>query len=217
MNLKALINCFFLVLFFYAENAQAIFTVPQCVTSNFTAKVSVAKGPFNLLSDEISLTKERCLLTYKEHMFYDVQWKIDLCREPVHLKTNSWRGDNFYIRKEYPCREKNEFCSQVDELVSLSENKALIYAEGERETLTTNHGKFYCAHLLMKQYLQEGKIFILSVPQAINIFVHTPIENFPIEAGPVQGASQTPTSTPTVSVSAAPAAPPAPQKKNSPF
>jgi hypothetical protein len=43
--------------------------------------------------------------------------------------------------------------------MNLVQEDGLIYAPGERDDLSSDHGKTYCLYLLAKNYLDEGKIF----------------------------------------------------------
>jgi len=126
---------------------------------------------------------------------------VDLCREPVHIKVNTWSGEQYYLRQSYPCREKQDYCKKVDDLLDKLQNSALIYAKGERETINTDHGKFYCSYLLIKQYLLEGGVFSLTIPSSINIFNNTPLEAFGAEESK---AAVAPTTEPTVATTPAP-------------
>lgn len=155
-----------------------MFKTSDCVGQSFVGKFSIQKGPFGLFPLEMVVKKNRCIIDISKKLFLESSWQIDLCREPVHIKRKSWTGDGFDLRKSYPCKEDKSYCQVVDELITSVENDALIYAQGERETLYSDHGKFYCTYLLLKSYLRDAKVFSLTVPSSVNIFEKTPLENF---------------------------------------
>ena len=39
------------------------------------------------------------------------------------------------------------------------QDDGLIFAEGDRDNLSSDHGKTFCSYLLMKKYLNESVIF----------------------------------------------------------
>ncbi len=167
-----------MILTLVAFEALTMFTSMECVSQSFSGAFAIEKGPFGLLPFKMNVKKNRCIIDIEYDVITNTHSIIDLCREPVHIKKNSWSGDGFQIRKNYPCKAETTYCQQVDELLSNIENEALIYAKGERETLTTDHGKFFCTYLLLKNYLKEGKVFSLTVPDSINIFEKTLLESF---------------------------------------
>lgn len=172
----------FFVFLFNISYAFALFKSSDCVVRSFQGSYMIKKGPFGILPSSMRITKNRCIIDIEKKMVSSNSWQIDLCREPVHIKQKTWTGDSFQIRKSYPCKENTLYCEQVDELINSIENDALIYALGERESLTTDHGKFFCAYLLLKNYLKEGKVFSLTVPTSVNIFEKTSLESFGREA-----------------------------------
>lgn len=181
--------CFISILFFsLSSTSYSMFKTSDCVGQSFQGKFSIEKGPFGLLPLNMSVKKNRCIVDIVKKFVFESSWQIDLCREPVHIKRKSWSGDGFDLRKSYPCKEDKAYCQIVDELITSIENDALIYAQGERETLGSDHGKFYCTYLLLKSYLKDAKVFSLTVPSSINIFQNTPLENMGIQE---QQAAQT--------------------------
>jgi len=196
---------FLLFAIFSVSPIWSMFTPSECVSNSFQGSFSIEKAPFGILSLKMSLKKNRCIIHIEYNYLINTHWTIDLCREPVHIKKKSWNGDGFQIRKNYPCKDDQTYCQQVDELLSNIENEALIYAKGERETLSTDHGKFFCSYLLLKNYLKEGKVFSLTVPDSINIFEKTLLESFGQKAEaitPLQTATPETTMTPSPSASA---------------
>lgn len=182
-----------------------MFQTSECVTRSFDGSVEIKKGLMGMFPWTMSVSKNRCLLDFKHKQFVETSWQIDLCREPVHIKIQSWFGEQFFLRQTYPCREKQDYCKKVDDLLDKLQNAALIYAKGERETINTDHGKFFCSYLLIKQYLMEGSVFSLTIPSSVNIFHNTPLEAFGAEeqkaeqkiAEPTPEASIAPTAAPT--------------------
>ncbi len=190
---NAMIRIFLtLVLLLHVTHSQAMFKSSDCVVQSFQGSFDIEKGPFGVMPLVMNLKKNRCIIEIERNLLFKASWQIDLCREPVHIKQKTWSGEGFQIRKAYPCKDDTVYCQQVDDLISSIENEALIYAKGERESLTTDHGKFFCAYLLLKNYLKEGKVFSLTVPTSVNIFEKTTLEHFGQEPETVIEESATP-------------------------
>jgi len=89
---------------------------------------------------------------------------IDVCREPVHIKYGN-QLQNVVKRNSAVCSEdKTDFCQEYAELKLVLEDKGLIYGEGQREDLASDHGKIYCSYLLLNQYLKNGVVFSYEKP-----------------------------------------------------
>jgi len=172
-----IIGFLLLSLFFKINNVFAMFNVADCVLADFNSSVEITKLPFNLFKSSIMVSKSRCLLQVRKKSLFSYEWKIDLCREPVHIKYSGLSGDDFYLKEKESCPNESNYCANVAKVMDILEHESLIYAEGERETLLTDHGKFYCSFLLLKSYLNEGKVFSLTVPAAVNIFINTPLSD----------------------------------------
>lgn len=190
---KIMIRLFIVILLVLSPiSVWSMFRPSDCVSASFQGAFSINKGPFGMIPLSMNLKKNRCNLEIEKDFVLKTTWHIDLCREPVHIKQKTWSGDGFQVRKNYPCKENGAYCQLVDELLNDLENDALIYAAGERESLDTDHGKFFCAYLLLKNYLIEGKVFSLTVPNSINIFAKTVLESFGQEVPVVEPATETP-------------------------
>lgn len=155
---------FFIILFISSALAQTRFSPKSCLDSKYKMKM-VQQGPlFGLFKQEFTVDKKDCLIHIIYHKYFPKEWFIDICREPVHIKVTSATGVDV-AKKEAPCinvdktKNTSDFCSQVFNLLDVIQDDGLIFAEGDRDNLNSNHGKTYCAYLLLKKYLNESIVF----------------------------------------------------------
>lgn len=150
--------------------AQTKFTSDECFNSTFSTDVKAQAQFFGLLQNELKLQKDKCLFTIKHKQVLETEWLIDVCREPIHMKVTS-KGSQSVLKRLGSCERnsQNEFCDSWKELKTLIEDRGLIFAEGQREVLNSDHGKVYCSYLVLKKYLDEGNLFS-SFDQNINIY-----------------------------------------------
>lgn len=204
-----------LLIFFPTSKVWPMFSTQDCVLSNYKDEVLLKKGLLSFIDHTVKIEKNRCLIKITHQRVLTSTWNIDLCREPVHVKISKWWGDDFYLRKNYPCPATDlQFCQSVDELEDLLQNEALIYAEGERETLATPHGKFYCAQLLLKNYLIEGNVFSYTIPNLVPIFKGLPIAASEEAAASINPSTETTAGSEAQSSSAVKAEEPAASNKS---
>ncbi len=166
-------NIINLVLLFSCLSAYANqkFTSESCFKSDFDFKVEKKAKYFGLLKNKFQGSKSKCILQLKTKSLMETIWDIDICRTPIHLKKTE-KGSQDVYKKPSRCTgsEKKGFCTQLTELFTVIQDEGLIFAEGERELLTTNHGKLYCFNLLLKKYLEKNVLFsnYESVPNIYN-------------------------------------------------
>ncbi len=137
------------------------FSSKACLEASFEASVT-HKGDFwGLMKNDLYLKKDVCEIVVKDKGLLDSDWKVDVCREPIHIKETSKGSLSVYKRGGAKCdrNSSSEFCESWKNLKSTLEDKGLIFAEGEREKLSSAHGKIYCAYLLLKKHLDEGDLF----------------------------------------------------------
>ncbi|MBL7665968.1 MAG: hypothetical protein JNM93_12605 [Bacteriovoracaceae bacterium] len=148
----------FLVIFSSAVHA---FQPKECLLANYESEI-VHKGKFfGLIQNYLSVTKERCLVTFTHKTIMSVTWSIDVCREPVHIKIDK-NGGLDVLKRSDDCsllKSQNPFCDELRELVDVIQDDGLIFAEGERNNLALPHGRVYCAYQLLRKYLEKGYIF----------------------------------------------------------
>jgi len=125
----------------------------------------VQKGPlFGLIKQEFIIEKNTCLVHMTHKKYFPKEWFIDVCREPVHIKVTSATGMDV-AKKASECvkkdnsRDTSNFCSQYFDMMDVLQDDGLIFAEGDRDDLNSDHGKTYCTYLLLKKYLNESVIF----------------------------------------------------------
>lgn len=140
------------------------FTSKACVDAVYKMTMS-QKGPlFGLLKQEFTIDKTGCIINVSHHKYLTKEWIIDVCREPVHIKIKSTTGTDVAkktgacVSEEKP-GEKTDFCSQYEEIVNIIQDEGLIFAQGDRDDLGSDHGKTYCAYLLIKRYMEDGEVF----------------------------------------------------------
>ena len=136
-----------------------MFSSKQCLMSKFDTKIEHQGKFFGLIKNHLEITKDVCQIEVSYKNILETTWKIDICREPVHIKVQSNGSLDFHKRKGSCDETKNEFCSAWSELRKVLQDHGLIFAKGERESLNTSHGKTYCSYLLLNQYLESGFLF----------------------------------------------------------
>jgi hypothetical protein len=152
------------IFIFSTALAQTRFSSKSCLDSSYKMKM-IQKGPlFGLLKQEFQIDKKNCLIHILHHKYFPKEWYIDVCREPVHIKVTSATGVDV-AKKDGNClnvdksRDTSDFCSQYFNLIDVIQDDGLIFAEGDRDNLSSAHGKTYCTYLLIKKYLNESVIF----------------------------------------------------------
>jgi hypothetical protein len=125
----------------------------------------IQKGPlFGLLKQEFMIDKKNCIIHITHRKYFPKEWVVDVCREPVHIKVTSATGVDV-AKKEANCikndnsRDTSDFCSQYFTMMDVIQDDGLIFAEGDRDNLYSDHGRTYCSYLLLKKYLNESVIF----------------------------------------------------------
>lgn len=144
--------------------AQTRFSPKSCLDAVYKMKM-VQKGPlFGLLKQEFVIDKKNCIVHISHKKYLPKEWFVDICREPVHIKVTSATGVDV-AKKEAECihqdksKDTSDFCSQYFDMMDVIQDDGLIFAEGDRDNLGSDHGKTYCTYLLMKKYLNESVVF----------------------------------------------------------
>lgn len=145
-------------------SAQTRFSPKSCLDSHYKMKM-VQKGPlFGLIPQSFEISKKDCIIHITHKKYLPKEWIIDVCREPVHIKVTSATGVDV-AKKDGECIKKDnskdtgDFCAQYFELLDVIQDDGLIFAEGDRDNLASNHGKTFCSYLLTKKYLDESMVF----------------------------------------------------------
>ncbi len=140
------------------------FSPKACLEGNFKTKIE-HKGPlFGLLPHELILEKKNCLVKISYRRYLPKEWVVDVCREPVHIKVASATGTDV-AKKVQECvkpdksRDTSDFCGQYFDMVDVIQDDGLIFAEGDRDSLSTPHGRTYCTYLLLERYLSDNLLF----------------------------------------------------------
>lgn len=140
------------------------FSSKQCLESSFKTKLA-QRGPlFGLIPHELTIEKKNCIVKIKYQRYLPKEWSIDVCREPVHIKVSSLTGVDV-AKKTEDClkadntRNTSNFCGQYFSLLDVIQDDGLIFAEGDRDSLNTPHGRIYCSYLLLDRYLGDGIVF----------------------------------------------------------
>lgn len=171
---------FVLLFVLSSAHAQTRFSSKSCLDATYKMKM-LQKGPlFGLLKQEFIIDKKDCIIHIKHKKYFPKEWFVDVCREPVHIKVTSATGVDV-AKKEAECihvdktKDTSDFCSQYFDMMDVIQDEGLIFAEGDRDNLSSNHGKTYCSYLLLKRYLNDSIVFsrYTDVP---DIFIEKPKE-----------------------------------------
>ncbi|MBF0297165.1 MAG: hypothetical protein HQK51_00475 [Oligoflexia bacterium] len=150
-----------------------LFTVKECLQSDFNIRIMHDTFAFGLFQNVLNIGKKHCILkiNHEKYKFIKSGWIIDVCRGPIHIKKDL--NGLKVIKKDSYCfmSEQNEnsqsdknlsdYCFEYSKIRTILQDDGLIFADGDRETLSSEHGKIYCASLLVKKYLQDALIFSL--------------------------------------------------------
>jgi hypothetical protein len=152
---------FSLILLCFVQSSYAQkFSSKECLVSSFETEIKNDGKFFGLIKNNLLITKTNCEITVKYKNILETSWKVDICREPIHIKLNS-KGTQTVHKRVKKCdgHSESDYCQYWSELRDTLQDYGLIYAEGEREKLTTSHGQVYCSFLLLNEYLDEGVLF----------------------------------------------------------
>jgi hypothetical protein len=195
-----LFNFVLVLLLPVAGHALERFSAKSCLDAHYKSIIA-HRGPlFGLLSHELVVEKRNCVITVKHRRYLPKEWVVDVCREPVHIKTTSAIGVDV-DKKEGSCvkadnsRETTGFCKNYYAMMDAIQDYGLIFAEGDRDSLSTPHGKTYCAYLLMERYLKDS-MMLSRYTEVPDIFAGAPAakKTPPAETAPVGApATEAPT------------------------
>lgn len=133
----------------------------NCFREGFEVEVIHKGQPFGLLPVVLKIQKSDCdiKITHEKMKYQKSFWKVDVCRAPVHIK----KGDGAVevIKKTQACSEKSAdpFCIEFAQIKKIIQDDGLIFADGQKENLKTDHGKTYCSYLLLEKYLRDSLVF----------------------------------------------------------
>ena len=138
----------------------AKFTSEECLNSSYATSIQHKGKFFGLLENKLTLDKKKCEIAVRFKGILETTWKIDVCREPIHMKVTS-KGSHDVYKRSKKCEEgmKTDYCYFRNELLESLQDHGLIFADGQREDLKDSHGQTYCAYLLISRYLDDGMIF----------------------------------------------------------
>lgn len=154
-----LLSKFSFLIFLIPFNVYA-FTDMECLHSKFEVSVSHKGKPFGLTKNTISIKKDDCIInvSHEKLKFMKGSWKIDVCREPIHIKKTGNGVE--VVKKTANCSKGSDaFCGELERITTNIQDDGLIFAEGEKESLTSDHGKIYCSYLLLKSYMERDIVF----------------------------------------------------------
>lgn len=151
---------FSLALLFISQVSFAnMFSSRICLMSKYETSIEHEGKFFGLVKNKLSITKDICLIEVQYKNILETKWVVDICREPVHIKVKS-RGSMDFHKRKGSCEDRNDkFCTSWNELKQILQDHGLIFADGERESLESSHGRTYCSYLLLNKYLEEGVLF----------------------------------------------------------
>ncbi|MDC1174048.1 hypothetical protein OAT67_01530 [Bacteriovoracaceae bacterium] len=185
------------------------YTDNECLGSSYNVTIKHKGQPFGLAENILTVEKDVCILkvSHQQLKFLNKSWMIDVCREPVHIKGT--KGAVEIIKKTNGCssRSTDEFCGKFKTLRTLIEDDGLIFAEGNKENIESDHGKVYCSYQLLNAYLDRDFVFSSSRKYAdvLNakkkeVEVEVEQESKPIAPRPVMEGDSSPEPTPSAPV-----------------
>ena len=148
---------FLLLLLTNVTFAQTRFSPKSCLDSSYKMKMNQKGLLFGLLTRTFVINKKDCIVTVTHKKYLPKEWIIDVCREPVHIKVTSATGIDV-AKKETEClkkdnsRDTGDFCSQYFDVLDVIQDEGLIFAQGDRDHLESDHGKTYCAYFAIQMF-----------------------------------------------------------------
>lgn len=159
-----------LVLLLISSNSYANkFTSVECLNGKYETEIKHKGKFFGLVENRLKIKKDKCLIEVKFKGILETTWKIDVCREPIHMKVTS-KGSQDVYKREKKCEKgtKSDFCYYRKDLLESIQDHGLIFADGQREDISQSHGQSYCSYLLLQRYLDDGIVFsIFETPKNI--------------------------------------------------
>jgi len=136
------------------------FSSDECIKSSFGTEIKHNGKFFGLIKNKLRIEKKECILDIHFDNILETHWKVDICREPVHVKVLS-KGMHSVHKRSGWCSENDpsDYCETWSDLRKTMQDYGLIFAEGEREVLTTKHGQTFCSFLVLSKYLGEGVLY----------------------------------------------------------
>ncbi len=132
----------------------------ECLYTDFSTSVKRFIDPLGVFENKLQVDKQKCEITVhlEKFKFIKKKWLIDVCRTPVHIKSGVKVVD--VLKRESECSnpKENEYCENYHEIMALIQDEGLIFAQGQKGNLHSDHGKFYCAFQLFETYLKEGMV-----------------------------------------------------------
>lgn len=176
--------------------AIEMFSDMECLNGNFSSVVEHAGMPFGLSKNILSVNKEECLLTigHEKLKVMKSHWTIDVCRAPVHIKQTG--GSVEVLKRDGDCSEgSSPYCKELKKIKTILQDDGLIFASGQKEDISNEHGKIFCSFLLVKKYLGGGFVFnrgseytnvLMKKNNGVSKSVTAPVteEQIPVDDGP---------------------------------
>lgn len=148
---------FFIVISLFSVSSYA--SEKECLESNFNINFTSNSYLFGLIKNQLIFDKNGCEITIENKKLWGSKWIVDVCREPIHVKkANLDKSLSAYKRVANCPNGKDDFCEEVGSIEQVVLDQGLMYAKGGKEDLNSDHGKIYCARVLMGQYF-GGNIF----------------------------------------------------------
>ncbi len=177
---------------FWASGLHAMerFSPKACLEARYRSVITHQGPLFGLITRDLAVDKKDCVIKVSHRRWVRHEWVVDVCREPVHIKTTSMTGVSV-AKKTLDCKgpegAATDFCKQYAALTDAIQDDGLIFAEGDRDSLSSPHGKTYCAYVLLERYLQDSMLLSLytDVPDIFLAPKATPPANAKGETPPI--------------------------------
>jgi len=174
-----------LVVITFSMNSYSTFSEKECLNSTFKSEVSHKdKRTFGMAKTKLSVVKEKCEITvsHEKLKFFKNKWKIDVCREPVHIKSGVKGVEVLKKKGICPNKDSADFCDAYKTIREVLQDDGLIFAPGEKENLSTDHGRIYCVYQLLGGYLESGRIYSRYASEKVFAPVVSPAPVQPVKA-----------------------------------
>lgn len=155
----------FLTISFNLFATEAGVDYKGCLNTDISTKIDHSGKFWGLIKHNLEIEKSKCVMKIHHKKLFSNNWEIDVCRQPVHIKIVSsgievLKKDGECPQNLAPTAKRSDYCKELDKIILAIQDDGLIFAEGEKENLSTSHGQIFCVYALLKKYLLDG--FVMS-------------------------------------------------------
>jgi hypothetical protein len=158
-----------------SKNDLKSWSIKECLNVSFRLGLSSDGSMLSMLERKLNIEKRKCVINIKYKKILESNFEVDVCRSPVHIKKKESTVE--VLKKDKVCDENNKelslkerienyfnknnsgFCDTYKEIKKIIQNDGLIFAKGEKENITSDHGKITCVYRILNGYLRGNRVY----------------------------------------------------------